>query len=126
MEKREKIEFLLEQMRMCLLKNDFIRTQIISRKISTRAFDSEAFHDLKLKYYEYMIKLDQHDSNYLAICKHFKHIYDTPMIKNDSFKMKEALKNVIIYLLLAPYDNEQNDLLHRLYEDKNLREIPEY
>ena len=34
MDKREKIEFLLEQMRCCLLKGDYIRTQIISRKIS--------------------------------------------------------------------------------------------
>ena len=44
MEKREKIEFLLEQMRMCLLKHDYIRTQIISRKISVRAFEDESFH----------------------------------------------------------------------------------
>ncbi len=44
MEKREKIDFLLEQMRMCLLKGDFIRTQIISRKISIRAFEDEAYH----------------------------------------------------------------------------------
>ena len=44
MEKREKIDFLLEQMRLCLLKGDFIRTQIISRKISTKAFDDEQFH----------------------------------------------------------------------------------
>jgi 26S proteasome regulatory subunit N5 len=44
MEKREKIEFLLEQMRICLLKGDFIRTQIISRKISIRAFEDETFH----------------------------------------------------------------------------------
>jgi 26S proteasome regulatory subunit N5 len=44
MEKREKIEFLLEQMRICSLKGDFIRTQIISRKISIRAFENEAFH----------------------------------------------------------------------------------
>jgi 26S proteasome regulatory subunit N5 len=44
MEKREKIEFLLEQMRVCLLKGDFIRTQSISRKISIRAFEDESFH----------------------------------------------------------------------------------
>jgi 26S proteasome regulatory subunit N5 len=44
MEKREKIEFLLEQMRMCLHKNDFIRTQIISRKINIRSFEDESYH----------------------------------------------------------------------------------
>lgn len=44
MEKREKIEFLLEQMRVCLLKGDYIRTQIISRKISVRSFEDEKLH----------------------------------------------------------------------------------
>ena len=42
MDRREKVEMLLEQMRLCLAKKDFIRTQIISRKISTRFFDDEA------------------------------------------------------------------------------------
>jgi 26S proteasome regulatory subunit N5 len=126
MDKREKIEFLLEQMRLCLIKADYIRTQIISRKISTRAFEDEKFHDLKLKFYELMIKLDQHESSYLAVCKHYKQIYDTPRIKSDSSLMKETLKNVVIYLLLAPYDNEQHDLIHRLSEDKNLEQLPKY
>lgn len=33
MKKQEKTEYILEQMRMCLLKKDYVRTQIISRKI---------------------------------------------------------------------------------------------
>ena len=41
MERREKTEFILEQMRLCLLNKDYIRVQIISKKISTRYFDSE-------------------------------------------------------------------------------------
>jgi 26S proteasome regulatory subunit N5 len=39
MEKKEKVEFILEQMRLCLAKKDYIRTQIISKKISTRYFE---------------------------------------------------------------------------------------
>jgi hypothetical protein len=31
-----------------------------------------------------------------------------------------------MYLLLSPYTNEQNDFLHRLLEDKNLQQLPEY
>lgn len=41
MEKREKVELILEQMRLCLAKKDYIRTQIISKKISTKFFDDE-------------------------------------------------------------------------------------
>lgn len=82
--------------------------------------------DLKLKFYELMIKLDQHDSNYFAVCKHYKQIYDTPQIKNNPVLMKEALKNIVIYLLLSPYDNHQQDLLHIISEDKNLQQVPKY
>ena len=39
MEKKEKVEFILEQMRLCMAKKDFIRTQIISKKINTKFFD---------------------------------------------------------------------------------------
>ena len=41
MERQEKTEFILEQMRLCLLNKDYIRVQIISKKISARYFESE-------------------------------------------------------------------------------------
>ena len=36
MERTEKVELILEQMRLCLATKDYIRTQIISKKISVR------------------------------------------------------------------------------------------
>lgn len=44
MEKQEKVEFILEQMRLCLAKKDFVRTQIISKKISTKYFEEKDTH----------------------------------------------------------------------------------
>jgi len=41
MEKTEKVEFILEQMRLCLAKKDYIRTSIISKKINTRFFTNK-------------------------------------------------------------------------------------
>jgi 26S proteasome regulatory subunit N5 len=41
MEKREKTDFILEQMRLLLAKRDYTRTQIISKKINTRFFKDE-------------------------------------------------------------------------------------
>jgi hypothetical protein len=38
MAKTEKIAFILEQVRLCLERKDFIRAHILSKKISTRAF----------------------------------------------------------------------------------------
>ena len=63
MERREKVNFILEQMRLCLDNNDYIRAQIISKKISTRYFEEEETHDLKLRFYELMIKLDKHEGD---------------------------------------------------------------
>lgn len=36
MEKREKVELILEQMRLCLAKADYVRTQIISKKAQVK------------------------------------------------------------------------------------------
>lgn len=57
MEKREKTDFILEQMRLNLARKDFVRAYLISKKISTKYFDTEgaAVDDLKLRYYELMI-----------------------------------------------------------------------
>lgn len=41
MEKKEKVEFILEQMRLCIAVKDYIRTQIISKKINTKFFQEE-------------------------------------------------------------------------------------
>ena len=38
----------------------------------------------------------------------------------------QALKSSILYLILAPYDNEQSDLIHRLKEDKSVDDLPTY
>ena len=81
---------------------------------------------MKLRFYELMIKLDQQNSSYLAVCKHYKQIYETPHIKNNPLLMKEALKNIVIYLLLSPFDNEQQNILHALSADKNLEQLPKY
>ncbi|KAM6345162.1 26S proteasome non-ATPase regulatory subunit 12 isoform 3-T4 [Alca torda] len=126
MEKKERVEFILEQMRLCLAVKDYIRTQIISKKINTKFFQEENTEKLKLKYYNLMIQLDQHEGSYLSICKHYRAIYDTPCIQAESEKWQQALKSVVLYVILSPYDNEQSDLVHRISSDKKLEEIPKY
>ncbi|KAG7158865.1 26S proteasome non-ATPase regulatory subunit 12-like [Homarus americanus] len=126
MERKEKVEMILEQMRLCLLKKDFVRTQIISKKISTKFFDSEEVDDLKLKFYNLMIDLDSHDGSFLSICRHYRAIYDSKSVKESETEKKRVLKHVVLFIILAPYDNEQSDLLHRIKEDKTLEDISQY
>ncbi|RWS00200.1 26S proteasome non-ATPase regulatory subunit 12-like protein, partial [Dinothrombium tinctorium] len=126
MDKREKVELLLEQMRLCLARKDYTRTQIISKKITTKFFDDDKVQDLKLKYYELMIKLDAQEGSYLNICKHYRAVFNTPVIQADPVKKHEALKNIVLYIVLSPYDNEQSDLIYRIKEEKALEELPKY
>jgi len=47
-------------------------------------------------------------------------------VKDNEEEKKRILKHVVLYIILAPYDNEQSDLIHRIKQDKTLEEIPLY
>ncbi|KAJ2616713.1 proteasome regulatory particle subunit [Coemansia sp. RSA 1365] len=123
MERREKTDFILEQMRLCLAKRDYIRMAIISHKINPKYFEHEDTEDLKLRFYELMIQYDVHEENYLEVCRHYNQVYTTKSIKEDVNKWPAVLQNIIMYLVLSPFDNEQSDMLHRFKQDHNLEKL---
>lgn len=124
MDRREKTEFILEQVRLTLARSDFVLAQILSRKISTKAFDEEDFHDLKLRYYELMIRIGLENDAYLDITKYYHHVLSTPSVASDFVKWNDILSNVVYFIILSPHDNEQSDLLHRVASDARLLELP--
>ncbi|XP_064554570.1 26S proteasome non-ATPase regulatory subunit 12 [Drosophila montana] len=168
MDKREKVELILEQMRLCLLKEDYVSTQIISKKISIKFFDDPAQHDLKLKFYNLMIQLNR-DTSFLNTSRHYQAIAEPPRKKapetdesstGDEKKKSEDKKTkdeddkksepatalepeieltdaqkkeltdklvcAVIYCVLAPYDNEQSDMMAHLSKNKKLEDVPAY
>lgn len=54
------------------------------------------------------------------------HIYSIYVSVSQMNCVFQALKSVVLYVILAPYDNEQSDLVHRISADKKLEEIPKY
>lgn len=124
MDKREKTDFILEQMRLCLQKKDYTRTSIISRKIQTKYFSEPNTQDLKLKFYDLLIQYDIHESNFLNVCKSFRQVLDTDSVLADEKKWKEVLTFVVILIVLSPYDNEQSDLIHRIMLEDRLNKMP--
>lgn len=163
-------------MRLCLLKEDFVSTQIIAKKISIKFFDDPAQHDLKLKFYNLMIRLDR-DTSFLKTSRHYQAIAEparaipaeeekTEKTDDDKKKkpsddkkkiqeeeesagtskkaaaataqppveltpeqqkeLKEKLVCAVLYCVLAPYDNEQSDMMAHLSKNKKLEEIPVY
>jgi len=126
MDKHEKTEFILEQMRLCLDKNDYIKAQILSKKISNKALNDNTLEDLKIRFYLLMIRYYSNDSKYLDICKSYHAIYTTPKIQADEQEWKKYLKLVVLYVCLASHDNEQVDLMNRINEDIKLTQLPVY
>jgi len=90
MERPEKTDFFLEQMRLTLAKEDFVRTLIISRKINTKFFKEEGTSELKLRFYELMVQHALHENNYLDICRYFREVFDTKCIKEDDSKWPDV------------------------------------
>lgn len=81
--------------------------------------------DLKLRYYALMILWGLHASKYLEVCKYYRQVYDTPSIQEDEARWIPVLRNIVYFVILAPYDNEQSDLLERVFKDEKLVKVPE-
>ena len=158
MERREKTEFILEQVALCIERGDWTQAGILSRKISTKYFSrkpkptpeqeakdraeleekmktkspddpphekkNDDVTDLKLRYYEQQITLAKHDDKYLEACKHYRQVLDTESVENNPAQLRAVLQRVIYYIVLAPHNNEQSDLLHRVAQDSRNTQVP--
>lgn len=128
MDRTEKTEYIVNQMRLVLLKKDFVRTQIISKKINPKLLEAEDFQNIKVEYYGYMIPYWLHEEKDLEVSKSYYAIFNTPIIKDDVAKWNDVLTSHVLYLMLAGFDNEQNDLLEKIstQEVKRLEKVPVY
>ncbi|ERS96895.1 26S proteasome regulatory subunit N5 [Sporothrix brasiliensis 5110] len=158
MSRREKTEFILAQVALCIESGDWTQAGILSRKISVKflarkpAKTAEQLEkerkekekkekenpdgtdepdekeddvtDLKLRYYEQQVILAKHEDKYLDVCKHFRQVLDTEAVENDPAKLHPVLQRIIYFVILAPYDNEQHDLLERIARDTRNSQVP--
>jgi len=126
MEPREKTEYILNQMRLVIAKKDFVRTQIISKKLNPKLLDHETLMDCKITYYKYMVQYWLHEKKYLDVAKSYLAIFKTPSVQKDEEQWKDALSCHVLYLTLAQYDNEQDDMLNKVLvvESKKLDKLP--
>ena len=153
MAKVEKIAYILEQVRLCLEKKDYVRAQILSRKVSPRAFvvrkttkkgestgeigiegtsieepakGTPSLEELKIQYYSLMIQYHLHEKNYVEVCRSYRAILDTPGIAADPAAWEDALKHAAWYAGLAPRDSDQVTLLDATKADSRMESMPVY
>ena len=127
--KKEKVEFILEQLRLTLGKQDYVRAAIVSGKVNRKHLPEMPAY--KIRFFELMTILHRHDTNALELVKDYHAIYQTHVSsssgsenKEGDAEWKEALQNTVLFLALSPYGNEQQDLLHRVSGDRNLEKLP--
>ena len=77
LEVKEKLEFILYQMKLTLARNDFVRVQILSRKISKRHMSAEGLEKMKIQFYQYMILYYVHEKMNMQAAQAYQTIYDT-------------------------------------------------
>ncbi|KAL7925821.1 PCI domain-containing protein [Trichoderma austrokoningii] len=154
MDRREKTEFILAQVALCIENGDWTQAAILARKISTRYLSrkpkktaeqlekeqkerekkkargeevpeekEDDTTDLKLRYYEQQITLAKHEDKYLDACKHYRQVLDTEAVEEDPAKLHPVLQRIIYFVILAPYDNEQHDLLQRIQRDSRNTQV---
>ncbi|RSH89355.1 hypothetical protein EHS25_002467 [Saitozyma podzolica] len=124
MDKREKTDFILEQMRLESLRGHWSRVRVGSRKINRVFLKEPESADLKLRYYDLMIQLALQEDAYLEACSAYQEVWDTEDVKKDEAREIGVLENIMIFVVLAPYNNEQSDMLHKLYANSELQKAP--
>jgi len=121
--KREKVEFILEQMRLTLGKKDYIRAAIVAGKINRKAIAEEGMEEEKIKFFTLMTEYHRHQKDAFELAKDYHSIYSTSTVQADEAQWKDALQSSIIFLAMSPYSNEQQDMMNRINVDPNLEKI---
>mmetsp|Transcript_64688 Transcript_64688/g.186033 ORF Transcript_64688/g.186033 Transcript_64688/m.186033 type:complete len:456 (+) Transcript_64688:175-1542(+) len=124
--KKEKVEFILEQLRLTLGKKDYVRAAIVAGKVSRKHLTEENMEEFKVKFFTLLSEYHRHEKDAFMLAKDFFSIYSTPHILNDDEKWIPALQSTVLFLLLSPYSNEQQDLLNRVSHDGNLEKLPAF
>lgn len=88
-----------------------------------------------------MIQQALHQTAYLEVAKHYEKVWDTPSIKDDESKNRavssltwnllteftgsatQALEHIVYYVVLAPHNNEQSDMLHHWFVNPALEKL---
>ena len=116
LEKKEKLDYILYQVWVMLLKKDYVRTYIISKKVDPPHLNEKGLEEQKIQYYKLMVLYYLHEKMHMNIARAYKTIYDT-LKENDGLEEKMKLKksafeNYVLFLLLSPYSNEKVDFLN--------------
>lgn len=139
MDMREKLEFILYQMKIMIKKKDMIRLLIVSRKITKKSFVDPNLEDLEILYHVYLYILHHSNKEYIQCATSLLRILDllvkdpVPEVLNPlpntlnpgpTFEPRVPLSNldqlfalVLFYTLQSPTSAEKSTLLKNLHTE---------
>ena len=130
MDRREKLEFILYQMKIMIKKEDYVRLYIISKKINEQNINDDEIADLKITFYAYMAIYYNHMKNYIEASRCYRIIWETlkstkKMLPERldfdfSINISEVLSNYIGFLVLHPWSPETEQELQKLHDMEEL------
>jgi 26S proteasome regulatory subunit N5 len=130
MDKREKLEFILYQMKIMLKKKDFVRFFIISKKINENNINEEDIADLKVNYYSYMAIYNNNENKITECCRCYRILWETlkstkksiPEVLDFNFSanFRDILSNYVGFVSLQPYSEANHKELKLLSEKEEL------
>lgn len=128
MSKRDKVEYVLEQMRLTLATGDYVRTKILSNKINRDNVNDKDLQDLKLRFQDLMIQYHKHEDGPSELWRDFEAIFNTPRVQADEAQWQDALAHYVLFLALTEYDIEPYTALEgvRKTHAKKLAAMPAY
>ena len=75
--KKEKIEFILVQLRLTLAKKDFVRAHIVGNKVNRKALGEEGMESYRIRFFELMAEYHRHEKDAYELIKDYHAIYST-------------------------------------------------
>jgi 26S proteasome regulatory subunit N5 len=128
MDKREKLEFILYQMRIMLKKQDYVRFFIISKKINENNINDPDIVDLKVTFYAYMAAYYNHQHDYSHATRAYRILHSTlhkatkPIPSTLEFgfsaRKEDILANYVGFLVLQPFSEKNHSELKELSEQE--------
>lgn len=124
MDHREKVEFILYQMKIMVKKADMIRLLIVSRKVTEKTFKGQGIEDLRIQYYAFYSIYHRHEQDYRESANDMKAIVDSMLTgapelsklpAEDEFGFKFDLdlifQNMIFYTAISEHSEAKTKLL---------------
>ncbi|KAJ1453643.1 hypothetical protein M885DRAFT_582842 [Pelagophyceae sp. CCMP2097] len=112
--KREKVDYILEQVRLMLAKGDLIRSLILSKKVQRKILEEDDLQDLKVRFFRLMAEYHVLEDEPYELAQCFWAIFSTKCVQEDEGQWTEALSTTTLFLALSEHAPQVQDMMHRV------------